>query len=141
MNQFHVLKLLLIASHLSGYTIPSGAVPIVQETTRKEMAALACPGREPYWCNVVGLHLNSVPDTVFVDAECTSDALCSMQDEDEVLIHELTHWLQWHGGKRGTDCHAHYEKEREAYYVENLFIHYVERNEYKSISFDMRDCL
>jgi hypothetical protein len=133
MNPFHVAKLAVIAAHLSGYLLPA-QLPVVHELNRQEMIARACAEGADAWdsnvlilsCPVVGMYADD--DQIYVDAEVANKSGLGF-DEDSVVIHELTHWLQHHAGKAGFECPRIEEREREAYHIQNIYIHAIERNE------------
>lgn len=110
--------LLVIAAHLTGYPIPPGAPPVGIELTTAEMRVFADDD------TTIGMTRDRV-DVIFVDVEF---AVASSKypdlggpDEDSILIHELTHWLQAHNGQAGYECPRILDREREAYAVQTRF--------------------
>lgn len=133
MNVFHVLKLMAIASQLSGYDLPPKVTPPqVIEFSIIEMRDWACPlETNPVKCQVWGQYPDN--DTILVDAEA-SNMTENAPSEDAVVIHEMVHWLQDHHGIRGFECPLILKRETEAYAVQNL---YIQRYEHSKVRLDV----
>lgn len=121
MNPAHVAYLLAIASHLSGYPVPHDAQTAVIELSYVEMAEAACDDHL-LGCNILGFYKDGDP-AVYVLAG-GDDA--NGTDEDSIVVHELTHWLQYRNGKRGYACPGMLVREYEAYQTQLKFIVRVE---------------
>jgi hypothetical protein len=126
-----VLRLLLIVSQLSGYTVPSGPPPEVVLLTRVEMATLAC---SPHNASNIG----PWGDGMLPHEECLTVIGRAYDDEERVYVeddfedshftarsiavHELTHWMQWKHAWSGYDCTRARARESEAYRVQEQYI-------------------
>jgi hypothetical protein len=109
---------ILWASFLSGYHIPLEQPKVIPEP-HSFFLQEACRGKESSKrpCNIVGLYLFN--EDIYID-ETLPDA-----EYNEVLVHELVHWLQHQNGKYfgyGMTCKEKIEREREAYAVEQRYI-------------------
>ena len=106
--------LLSWASHLSGYPMPSEP-PEIRFEQHAIFVENACGGKE---CNVVGWYNDA--DVVYID-ERYSD----IEDgfATSLVVHEFTHYLQHKSGAfESQSCEDSISREREAYYVQNLYL-------------------
>lgn len=122
MNPAQVLKLAIIAAHLSGYSLPSDPPPAVRELSSRQMDVVACrPEALPDdGCHQdVGMYLDG--GEIYVDTEYLRTA-AHTGTEDDIVLHELVHWLQYAHAWGGTGCPHLQARENEAYRVQNLYI-------------------
>lgn len=124
----YVLKLLQIASILSGYSVPSTPPPQVIEVTSEEMHNLACPkpSSAEDCDSYAGLYLDG--DTIWIDAEWANSKASQAQftSEASYIVHELTHFLQNAHSWGGYGCPHIAAREFEAYRVQLKYIHQYE---------------
>lgn len=107
---------------ISGYSMPNVPPPTLVELTHAQMIHEGCNDDRQH-CNVYGFYKD--------DELVKTDAFLIKHDGlsyDSVVVHELTHWLQQHHGKGGFSCKRVGEREREAYAVQNEYMHEVEHN-------------
>lgn len=117
----YVAAMLKIAIAISGYNMPNAPLPILVELTHKQMTHEVCYGLSP--CDVYGYYRDD--DIVGVDPfQISHDGLT----ENEVVVHELTHWLQHHNGQGGFSCNQVEKRESQAYAVQNVYNMQYEHN-------------
>jgi hypothetical protein len=117
----HVLQLAIIASHLSGYSMPTDPPPAVIELDTVAMHLYACdpPTAIIDDClNFIGVYYDG--KDIAVDAEW-AHAHPNIP-EDAIIVHELVHWLQWKHGYGGAGCPRKQARENEAYRAENMYL-------------------
>jgi hypothetical protein len=117
----YVGLMLKYAILISGYTMPDLPPPKLVEITHQQMIHEACNDHRP--CEVYGTYRD--------DEIIKVDTLLIHHDHisfNSVVVHELTHWLQHHHGKAGFTCKMIGIREREAYGVQNEYMHEYEHN-------------
>ncbi len=109
-----LLILLSWASHLSGY--PAAAdPPEVRFEPHEFFVENVCGGKE---CKVVGWYNDS--DVVYIDEQYLS---VQSGFASSLIVHEFTHFLQHKSQAfQSQSCEDSVSREREAYYVQNLYI-------------------
>ena len=106
--------LLSWASHLSGYPMPSDP-PEIRFEQHTFFVENVCGGNE---CNVAGWYNDA--DVVYID-ERYRDIESGFATS--LVVHEFTHYLQHKSGDfESLSCEDSISREREAYYVQNLYI-------------------
>ncbi len=106
--------LLSWASHLSGYPMPSDT-PEVRFEQHAFFVENVCGGNE---CNVTGWYNDA--DVVYIDKQYRS---IEGGFATSLLVHEFTHYLQHKSGAfESLSCEDSISREREAYYVQNLYM-------------------
>ena len=106
--------LLSWASHLSGYPMPSDT-PEVRFEQHAFFVENVCGGNE---CNVAGWYNDD--DVVYIDKRYGS---IEGGFATSLVVHEFTHYLQHKSGAfESLSCEDSISREREAYYVQNLYI-------------------
>jgi hypothetical protein len=130
----HVLYLALIASRLSGYSMPLSRPPAVIELTTAEMSEMACPpvvtSLDP--CHeIIGMYRDG--DLIWVDIEY-EPAHGNKISEDAIIVHELVHWLQKEHAWGGFSCPHAQAREDEAYRVDNRYAREIEHR--TNVSYD-----
>ncbi len=109
-----LIILLSWASHLSGYPMPSEP-PEIRFEQHQFFVENACGGKE---CNVAGWYNDA--DVVYID-ERYHDIESGFATS--LVVHEFTHYLQHKSGAFEThSCEDSISREREAYYVQNLYL-------------------
>ena len=112
--------LLLIAAHLSGWPVPNEPPPIGYEVTSFEMSVISQDDEG----ETIGLTRDMV-DVVFINVEAARVASnhpeLGTPDEDSILVHELTHWLQAKNGMKGYKCPVILKREIQAYAVQTRY--------------------
>lgn len=126
----YVLKLLQIASTLSGYSITSTPPPQVLELTSQEMHDVVCLHKvntQDDCSGFAGLYLDG--DTIWIDGEWTNskEARDQLTSEASYIVHELTHFLQNQHSWGGINCPHIAARESEAYRVQRKYIQQYEQ--------------
>jgi hypothetical protein len=121
MDPATVLKLAIIAAQLSGYSMPNDLPPKVVELSSQQMHEEACskyalPDDGCY--DDIGLYRDG--EMIFVDTQYLLTA--HFPTENNIVVHELVHWLQYMHGYGGTECPHAQARENEAYRVQNLYM-------------------
>jgi len=112
-------KLLAYASVYSGRPVPDGEHPTVVYMAPEQMALLMC-GSKTAVCPVEGVYFGG--KYVFVQTNLEP------AHRRSIIVHELTHWLQRRVKAAAPDsCQRSAAAEREAYTVQNHYIHDVEK--------------
>ena len=113
-----VKSLLLIASHISGYPIPSEAPPPVYLATPQEIAHEACADDplSQLSCSIIGFYEYPIPgqtERIVID----NNADVAGHSANSIAVHELTHWLQYRNWKNPDDhsCPREFLREYQAY--------------------------
>ncbi|MGH7745076.1 MAG: hypothetical protein ACREQ5_09790 [Candidatus Dormibacteria bacterium] len=123
-----VLQLALIASYLSGYSMPAlDQLPEIQLMTSRGFHEQECNGNmdpkpsDPCM-EVVGRYTDN--GTIWVDAEAINGTENKRHHSmNSFIVHELTHWLQFEHAWGGMSPCSHLAaREAEAYRVQNLYI-------------------
>ncbi len=102
------------ASYLSGYPMPSDP-PEVRFEQHAFFVENVCGGSE---CSVVGWYNDA--DVVYIDERYRT---VESQFATSLVVHEFTHYLQHKSDTFDSlSCEDSIAREREAYYVQNLYI-------------------
>jgi hypothetical protein len=121
MDPVEVMRLAVIAAHLSGYSLPSTPPPRVMELDSAQMHRVTCApdaARNDTCFDDIGTYDDGDGIVIDVQFARTHPDL----PEDAIVIHELTHWLQYEHAWGGDGCPHMQERENEAYRVENLYL-------------------
>jgi len=115
----YVMKMALIASHLSGYAMPTNAPPRVFEVTELEM------GQHCHCTNDAAMYQDG--GDIFINVEYLNGPQngnsIAHSSENASIIHELTHWLQYeHAWGGDYSCDHVQARENEAYRVEQTYL-------------------
>ena len=115
MEPDNILAILLSwASHLSGYPMPAD-LPEIRFEQHEFFVESACGGKD---CDVVGWYNDA--GIVYID-ERYRDIESGFATS--LVVHEFTHYLQHKSGAfESLSCEDSISREREAYYVQNLYI-------------------
>ena len=109
-----LVVLLSWASHLSGYPMPAD-LPEIRFEQHEFFVESACGGKD---CDVVGWYNDA--GIVYID-ERYDDIESGFATS--LVVHEFTHYLQHQSGNFETlSCEDSISREREAYYVQNLYL-------------------
>lgn len=109
MRDFELLHTLVAwAVALSPYPSPE-QLPIVEVVSHEWLVHHACYDIE---CRVVGWYTDA--GIIYIDKAKT--------DRDDILVHEIVHYLQDVSGKFPLTCAAQIAREREAYNVQNAYL-------------------
>lgn len=116
----YVLKLAIIASQLSGYSMPTNPPPRVFGTTEAEMKQ-QCDLCYDY----AGIYFDG--GDIFIDEEWLNSRAngndIAHNTVNNIMIHELTHWLQnEHAWGGSTPCDHRQARENEAYRVQQKYV-------------------
>lgn len=118
------ITLMVWASALSGYPLPSSPPPILV-VHHAWFVHNVCQGVDTvdYPCEIVGLYMPTLK-TIYLDISLEGD------DRDSYLLHELTHYMQDLNGRypKQPSCADKIEAEREAYAIQNRYIMYAQKN-------------
>lgn len=122
MDPAAVLKLAVIAAHLAGYSMPDIPPPAVYEVSTHGMDEVACkpnalPDDECH--HDVGMYLDG--GDIYVDTQYLQSSK-HQGTENDIVVHELVHWLQYMHAWGGIDCPHAQARESEAYRVQNQYI-------------------
>lgn len=139
----HILALLVWITHFTSYTIPTDPHLTTNDVSSVQMAQIAChmtpeqvtqseqteedqnktkefaaPSRKA--CPVLGLYIDE-KDELDIRDDIPDDV------KESVEVHELTHFLQHYSGKFDLkSCNDTYQREVEAFRVQNLYIRMVQ---------------
>ena len=101
---------------LSGYPAPD-YLPVVEYKSHEWFMKEACYGGP---CDVIGWYRDT--NIIYLDVKLKDDESAYVAS---LVVHELVHVLQHRSGKfpnSRKDCKQHYEREREAFSVQNSYL-------------------
>jgi hypothetical protein len=113
-------KYLVIAARYSRYTVPLFKRPRAVILPDEAFQMKVCG---PFYvfrnCGIVGAYFPSEPNTIYIRQHVEIDA----DETHQILVHELTHWLQEYSGWESDfeSCPDVAAREAEAYTVEYLY--------------------